>query len=61
MPITQTRPASESKWYHYNEPPIIDVRNLDDVTKAIQDGRFNRIHEEHERYMRETKDEICAL
>jgi hypothetical protein len=49
------------EWHHWNEPPIIDVTNYDDITRAIEDGRLDRIIEEHERYIKETKPEIWAL
>jgi hypothetical protein len=45
---------NEMKWYHYGEPSIVDVTSYDDVIKAIEDGRLERIMEEHERYMKET-------
>ncbi len=51
----------ESKWYHYDEARILDVTDFDDITKALEDGRFDRIVEEHERYMKENKHEISAL
>ena len=44
---------NDMKWYHYGEPSIIDVASYDDVTKAIEDGRLERIIAEHERYMKE--------
>ena len=47
-------PESESKWYHFGEPEIINVTSLDDIVKALDDGRFEKIVEEHERYMKET-------
>lgn len=49
---------SEMKWYHYGEPGIIDVTSLDDIVKALEDGRFDKIVEEHERYMKETRRKI---
>ncbi|MCW4007332.1 MAG: hypothetical protein NWF09_01385 [Candidatus Bathyarchaeota archaeon] len=39
-------PASDRKWHHYGEPSIIDVTDYDDILKAIEDGRLNRIIEE---------------
>lgn len=51
---------SEMKWYHYGEPEIINVTSPDDIVKAIEDGRFDKIVEEHERYMKETGREIYA-
>lgn len=58
---TFTSPASERKWYHYGEPAIIDVTNLDDICKALDDGRFDKIVAEHERYMKETGYDIWAI
>ena len=55
---TIKHPASEMKWYHFNEPPILDVTSFEDVLKALDDGRFNKITEEHERYMKETGAKI---
>lgn len=51
-------PESEVKWYHYGEPEIINVTSLDDVVKALEDGRYEKIEEEHERYMKETGRKI---
>jgi hypothetical protein len=48
-----TPAASERKWYHYGEPQIIDVTSFDDIDKALDDGRFKRIVEEHEKYKKE--------
>jgi len=56
-----TPAASEEKWYHYKEPALIDVTNYDDIIRAIDDGRLDRIVEEHTRYMKETGREIWAL
>lgn len=49
------------KRYHFNEPPIIDVTSYDDIVHAIEDGRLDRIIDEHLRYMKETDREIWAL
>ena len=53
-----TAPDSELKWYHYSEPEIINITSLDDIVKAMEDGRFDKIIDEHERYMKETGREI---
>ncbi|MGA2239692.1 MAG: hypothetical protein ABSG74_10820 [Candidatus Bathyarchaeia archaeon] len=58
---TYTPAASDHEWYHYNEPPIIDVTSYDDVTRAIEDGRLDKIIDEHKRYMKETHAEIWNL
>jgi hypothetical protein len=47
---------SEGKCYHWNEPSIIDVTNLEDIINAVNDGRIDKIIEEHERYKKETRD-----
>jgi hypothetical protein len=58
---TYTPAASDMKWYHYNEPPIIDVRSYDDIIRAIDDGRLDKIIDEHLRYMKEEDRAIWAL
>jgi len=52
---------SERKWYHFGEPAIIDVQSLEDMLKAMEDGRLQKIIQEHERYMKETGAEIWNL
>jgi len=52
--LSITPPDGDMKWYHYDELSIIDVTSYDDIVKAIDDGRFKRIVEEHKRYMKET-------
>jgi len=47
-------PETERKWYHYGEPSIIDVSNFEDICKALEDGRIDKIEAEHNRYMKET-------
>jgi hypothetical protein len=44
------------KWYHF-EASIIDVTSYDDVMKALDDGRFERVIAEHEKYTDETGNE----
>jgi hypothetical protein len=58
---TFTPSAREHEWYHYDEPPIIDVTDYDDIMRAIDDDRLDRIIDEHTRYMKETDREIWAL
>lgn len=53
--------SRDMKWYHYGEPDVIDVTSCDDVLKAIDDGRLQRIIEEHKRYMKETGCEAWTL
>lgn len=59
--ISYTPGASDMKWYHYNEPAIIDVTNYEDIIRAIDDGRLDKIIDEHTRYMKETGRKIWAL
>jgi hypothetical protein len=59
--ISYTPGASDMKWYHFDEPSIIDVTNYDDIIRAIDDGRLDRIIDEHTRYMKETGCEIWNL
>lgn len=56
-----TPSRSEQRWYHLNEPPIIDVTSYDDIIRAIDDGRLDKIIDEHTRYKKETDREILAL
>jgi hypothetical protein len=58
---TWTPAAIERKWYHYGESQIIDVTSFDDVCKALDDGRFDIILEEHLKYMKDMAREIWAL
>jgi len=53
--------AEEMKWYHYDEPGIIDVTSYDDIIKAIENGRFEKIVTEHRRYLKETARETQKL
>ena len=46
----------DMKWYHF-EASIIDVTSYDDVMKALDDGRFERVIAEHEKYTDETGNE----
>jgi len=50
---TYKPPSSEMKWYHYDETPIVDPADYDDVLRAIDDGRIEKVVEEHEAYMKE--------
>ena len=58
---TLTPAAFEMKWYHYSEPPIIDVKIYDDILRSIDDGRLDKIIDEHTRYMKDTGCEIWNL
>lgn len=56
-------------WYNYHhwefpegkETPLVDPADYDDVLKAIDDGRFEKVVEEHEAYMKKTKRPMWAL
>ena len=50
----QVSDVEDKKWTHYNEPGIIDVTSYGDIVKAINDGRFEKIVQEHKKYMEET-------
>jgi DNA-binding LytR/AlgR family response regulator len=41
------------KRYHFGEPNITDVTSYDDIFKALNDGRLEKIIEEHKKYMKE--------
>ena len=58
--LTTTPTPDEMKWYHFKEPQIIDVTNYDDVIRALEDDRIDKIIDEHLRYMKETGAEIWA-
>ena len=47
--------ANDMKWYHYGEPSIIDVTDYNDILRAVEDGRLERIIEERKRYKSEYK------
>jgi hypothetical protein len=59
--LSHTPPASDMRWYHWNEPPIIDVTSYDDIIRAIDDGRLDKIISDHLRYMKETERKIWNL
>ena len=48
-----TPSADDMRWYHFDEPRILDVTNYEDVLKAVEDGRLERIIDEYERYVKE--------
>jgi hypothetical protein len=58
---TWTPAQVDMKWYHFGEPSIIDVASYDDVIKALDDGRLERIIEEHKKYMKEMGYDVYAL
>lgn len=51
---TSSPAASDMKWYHYDEPSMIDVTSYEDVMKATEDGRLLKILEERKNYEKET-------
>jgi hypothetical protein len=46
--------ACDMKWYHYDEPSIIDVTSYEDILKAVEDDRLLRILEERKKHEKET-------
>jgi carbonic anhydrase len=52
---SEPRPK-DMKWYHFCEPRVVDVTDYDDIVKALDDGRMERIVKEYERYEKEYKD-----
>lgn len=42
--------SSDSKWYHYGEPGVIDVTDYEDVLKSIEDGRLEKVVKEREAF-----------
>jgi len=53
-PNSSTIPAEQQrKWYHQNEPSILDVTNLEDILQADDDGRIQKIAEEQQQYRKE--------
>jgi hypothetical protein len=45
------RPSSnEAKWCPYDEPSFPDVTSYDDILKAIENGRMEKILEEYKKY-----------
>jgi len=47
---------TQIRWYdhhHKDEPAIIDVTSFEDIGEAIDDGRFQKIVEMHEKWMKE--------
>ena len=54
-PSNTFRPAiQDMKWYRYDESSIIDVTSYEDILKAIEDGRLEKIIKDHKKYMEET-------
>jgi hypothetical protein len=51
---TFTPASDDMKWYHWNEPGIIDLTSYEDVLKALKDGRLDKIIDQHKEYMKET-------
>lgn len=39
----------EMKWYHFGEPSIIDVTSYENIIKAVEDGRLEKIIEERKK------------
>lgn len=47
--------------HHWNEPSIVDVTSYEDVLRAVEDGRLDKIIRERERHTKETAHEDRAL
>jgi hypothetical protein len=47
---TGTTPSSDAKWHHFSEPSILDVTNRDDILRALEDGRMDKIESEYSAY-----------
>jgi hypothetical protein len=47
---TCTPSPSETKWNHMGEPGLLDVTSRDDILKALEDGRMDKIVEEFKTY-----------
>jgi hypothetical protein len=52
---TYTPSPSEAKWYHMGGPSLLDVTSRDDVLKAIEDGRMEKILKEYKKYKEEAE------
>lgn len=46
--------AQDMKWYHYDEPSILDVTSYEDILEAVKDGRMEKIMREYKKYVEET-------
>jgi hypothetical protein len=44
---TVTPSADEAEWYHFDEPGILDVTSYDDILRAFDDGRIEKIRDEY--------------
>lgn len=51
---SEPRPK-DLEWYHFGEPKMIDVTDYEDIVKALDDGRMERIVKEYARYKKEYK------
>jgi hypothetical protein len=51
-PQMYTPSPSEAKWYHMGEPSLLDVTSRDDILKALEDGRMDKIADEFKRYQK---------
>jgi hypothetical protein len=50
-----TPPRGHGQWYHVGEPGFLDVTSREDILKAIEDGRLQRIADERDRYEEATR------
>jgi hypothetical protein len=47
--------SREAKWYHFGEEDFLDLTSREDVLKALEDGRIERIAEERRKYEEATR------
>ena len=48
----------EAEWYHLGEAGIIDVTSREDILKALEDGRMEKIAEEFKRHEEATEEDL---
>lgn len=53
--------GEDAKWYHCDEPSLMDVTSYEDIRKAIRDGTLKKIIKEHKKYVKETGTPMWAL
>lgn len=47
---TYTPPPSDAKWFHWDEAGFLDVTSREDILKAMEDGRMDKIALEYVKY-----------
>jgi len=53
--------GEDAKWYHCDEPSLMDVTSYEGIRKAIKDGTLRKIVKEHKKYVKETGTPMWAL